>query len=154
MNSNNISNSGNGNVFNQNIGEQNISAIFDINKLAAEWRHRKNNVANARRSRIKKSSLKLVLAIILLAVCLVIVKLSGGFDSLGGFIDFLRDLSVNAIFALITFIASAALGILGGQGVCEESEREKRNKAGMKLIEERVEDLGFSNGDWKKARKG
>lgn len=153
MNSNNISNSGDGNVFNQNIGAQNISSIFGIDDLAAEWLHRKNNVANARRSRIMRSSVKLVLAIILLAVCLVIVKLSGGFDSLDGFIDFLRDLSVNVILTLISFIASVALGMFGWQGISEKSEREKRNEAGMKSIEERVEDLGFSKREWKKARR-
>lgn len=41
MSINNINNSGDGNIFNQNIGDKSIYDLFDIDDLAYEWCHRK-----------------------------------------------------------------------------------------------------------------
>lgn len=55
MKFNNISNTGNGNVFNQNIGGQSIFDIFDREELADEWRCRKKNYTDAYQTRIRTS---------------------------------------------------------------------------------------------------
>lgn len=66
MSINNVNNSGDGNIFNQNIGGKSIYDLFDIDDLAREWCHRKNVVTKTRRSRVKSSILKIVLGLVLL----------------------------------------------------------------------------------------
>ncbi len=66
MSINNINNSGDGNIFNQNIGDKSIYDLFDIDGLAYEWCHRKNVVTKTRKSRVKSSILKIVLGLVLL----------------------------------------------------------------------------------------
>lgn len=53
MSINNINNSGDGNIFNQNIGGESIYDLFDIDDLAYEWCHRKKVVTKTRKSRVK-----------------------------------------------------------------------------------------------------
>ena len=87
MSSNSINNTGNGNIFNQNIGIQtakNIDELSDISELAQEWDHRRRNRNDASRARIKSSTLKLVFGLLLFIICILIITFSGGFDDVPG----------------------------------------------------------------------
>lgn len=52
MNINNISNSGDGNIFNQNIGDETIYGM-NIEELAQQWQYSKDVSDRAFRRRIK-----------------------------------------------------------------------------------------------------
>lgn len=154
MKFNNISNTGNGNVFNQNIGGQSIFDIFDREELADEWRCRKKNYTDAYQTRIRTSIVQVIIALILLLACFGIAVISGDFESIPAFISYLRELSIGAVGTLLTFIGGLIFAALGTGGFCHQSEREKRNKEAMRQIDARAEDLGFSKKDWKVAKKG
>lgn len=153
MSINNINNSGDGNIFNQNIGGKSIYDLFDIDDLACEWCHRKNVVTKTRRSRVKSSILKIVLGLVLLGVCLCVAFSEGAFDSIPAFISFLRELSKEAIITILTFIAGAVATLVGSSDVCHRSDAEKRNREAMDVIARRVNDLNFSTRQWKNAKK-
>lgn len=156
MSSNSINNSGNGNVFNQNIGIQTakyIDELFDINDLAQEWDHRRRNHNDAFRSRIKISTLELVFGVLLLIACGIIVKISGGFDSVSAFLSFLSDLSVNLIGGILTFLLGAVSSLAGSDGFRSPSDDEVRNKEVMKQVESRVSDLRIPKKQWKTAKE-
>lgn len=68
MDINNINNSGDWNTFNQNIGGRTVEDIFDKGELAQEWCHKKMVRDNAFSARMKRASVKVVVAAILLAI--------------------------------------------------------------------------------------
>ena len=150
MSINNVNNSGDGNIFNQNIGGKSIYDLFDIDDLAREWCHRKNVVTKTRRSRVKSS---IVLGLVLLGVCLFVAFSEGAFDSIPAFISFLRELSKEAIITILTFIAGAVVTLVGSSDACHRSDAEKRNREAMDVIARHVIDLNFSTRQWKNAKK-
>lgn len=156
MSSNSINNSGNGNVFHQNIGIQTpkyIDELFDISDLAQEWDHRRRNRNDAFRSRIKSSALELVIGVLLLVICFIIIAFSGGFNSTSSFLSFLSDLSVSLIATILAFMSGAVLSLLGGDGFRTPSDDEVRNKEVMKQVESRVSDLRIPKKQWKTAKE-
>lgn len=153
MNLNNINNSGNGNIFNQNIGNQTIDGIFDINELARERYLREINRKRAFRSRTIASIIKVGISLVLLSLCLLCVWMSGGFDSFFAFWDFLRDLSISLIVSIITLLAGVLIGSDGCRGFIVPSDDEIRNKEVINEIDCRASDLGFKKKAWKNAKK-
>ena len=153
MSINNINNSGDGNIFNQNIGGKSIYDLFDIDDLAYEWCHRKNVVTKTRKSRVKSSILKIVLGLVLLGVCLFVAFSEGAVDSIPAFFSFLGELSKEAIITILTFIVGAFATLVGSSDACHRSDAEKRNRETMDLIARRVIDLNFSTRQWKNAKK-
>lgn len=153
MDINSISNSGDGNIFNQNIGSQTIYGISDINTLAQEWCHRKKVHDEAFHSRMKVSTIQIVVALILFAFSIFIAWAAGDFSSLFSFISFLRDLSISAIGTIVTFLGGLFLAVLGGSRFYYQTEVEKRNKEAMSLIDSHAVDLGFTKKQWRNAKK-
>lgn len=153
MDINSINNSGDGNIFNQNIVSQTIYDISDINTLAKEWCHRKKVHDEAFHSRMKVSMIKIVVAIILFAFSILIAWVAGDFSSLSSFISFLRDLSISAIGTIVTFFGGLIFAVLGSSGFYYQTEDEKRNKEAMIQIDARAVDLGFTKKRWRNAKK-
>ena len=153
MNINNINNSGNGNIFNQNIGSRKIYDIRDCDVLAKEWVHRNTNCQRARRSRYRKSLIELIVAVISVAVSLIVIQISGGFDDLQSFINFVGDVTANLVAAVLTAASGFIATVCSVKDLARPSDVELRNKKGMKLIDDHATDLGFSKKAWKAAKK-
>lgn len=153
MNSNTIYNTGDGNYFNQNIGEQTINSMFSPADLASEYEHRESVRKNSRNARIRYSVILLGVALVGLLVCLGVLWSTGSLSSPEALVSFFRDLSVNAIVAIAGGIVATALGIVGGSTLANKSESEERQVAAQNAIRHRVEDLGVTRREWAAHRK-
>lgn len=156
MNINSINNSGDWNTFNQNIGGRTVEDIFDKDELAQEWFHKKMVRDNAFSARMKRSSVEVVVAVILLAIYFFIAKASGDFDTKDAFLKFMRDVFSGSILPLLRTVLFGFGGVIAALGVGGFFRRdavERRNHQGMMLIDQRAEDLGFKKKDWNIAKR-
>ena len=112
MNVNNINNSGDWNTFNQNIGGRTVEDIFDKDELAQEWCHKKMVRDNAFSARMKRSSVEVVVAAILLAIYFFTAKASGDFDSMNAFLKFIRDVFSGSIVPLVRTVLFGLGGVI------------------------------------------
>lgn len=115
---------------------------------------RKKNCQRACLSRLTKSVIKLVVALILFGASLMVIKASGGFDDQQSFTNFVLSVTANWWAALLTGLPGFVAAIWGAKDLLNRSDVEVRNKDGMKMIDDRVTDLNFSKKDWKAAKKG
>ncbi|WP_257160770.1 hypothetical protein [Corynebacterium cystitidis] len=153
MNYNNINNSGDGNIFNQNIGENTIHGLSNVDQLADQWNQRKRNVKRTRRSRLARSTIELVVGVILLLILVFIIYFVGGFNEPNAIFDLITAFSVELIVSATFLIIGSILTMTGLLRFRYESDDEKRNKQGMKIIDERVVDLGYTKKEWRAAKK-
>nr|WP_225751457.1 hypothetical protein [Pseudoclavibacter sp. Marseille-Q3772] len=153
MSSNTINNTGDGNYFNQNIGEQTINSMFSPADLASEYEHRESVRKNKRNTRIRRSWILIGVALVGLLACFGVLWSTGSLSSPEALVSFFRDLSVNAIVAIVGGIVAVAFSIAGGSGLANKSASEERQAEAQNAIRQRVEDLGVSRRDWVAHRK-
>ncbi|MFC5281184.1 hypothetical protein ACFPGO_04780 [Arcanobacterium canis] len=156
MNANVINNSGNGNIINQTVGNGTIYDL-NINELADEYNHSDKLVRENFSSRIKKSCLGIVVAVIFLAFSIFVGWRHGAFASISSFYEFLvEDTKVGSLASIATIVLAVLTLLTSAWGVEELSNPtkiEKRHGERKKLITERVEDIGASKHQWKEALK-
>lgn len=105
---------------------------------------------------MKRSSVEVVVAVILLAIYFFIAKASGDFDTKDAFLKFMRDVFSGSILPLLRIVLFGFGGVIAALGVGGFFRRdavERRNHQGMMLIDQRAEDLGFKKKDWNIAKR-
>ena len=105
---------------------------------------------------MKRSSVKIVVAVILLTSYFFIARASGDFDSMDAFLKFIKDVLSGSILPLVRTVLfgfGGLIAVLGGGGFFRRDAVERRNHQGMMLIDQRAEDLGFKKKDWNIAKR-
>lgn len=152
MNINNISNSGDGNTFNQNIGDKTIYGM-NIEELAQQWQYSKDVSDKAFRRRIKSSLVQICIAILALGVCVLVPWLSGAFETVSAIVDFVTNISGQLIGSLLALIVGMGFGLSGVANISSRSGAERRSADRREEISSWVEDNGVERKEWKAARK-
>ena len=96
---------------------------------------------------MKRSSVKIVVAVILLTSYFFIARASGDFDSMDAFLNFIRDVFAGSILPLgrtVLFGLGGCIAALGGGDFFRKDAVERRNHQGMLLIDQRAEDLALN----------
>lgn len=152
MNTNNISNFGDGNVFNQNIGDRSIYGM-NLEELAQQWQCSKDVSDRALRKRMKRSFLQIAIAVLALGVCVLVAWQAGAFETASATAEFVTSISVQSIVSLIGLIVGLALGGSGVVGILDRDGAEIRSVERRGEISRWVEDNGLEIKEWKAALK-
>ena len=152
MNINSISNSGDGNTFNQNIGDKTIYGM-NIEELAQQWQYSKDVSDKAFRRRIKSSLVQICIAVIALGVCVLVPWLSGAFETVSATVDFVTNISGQLIGSLLALILGLVFGASGVANISSRSGAETRSADRRKEISSWLEDNGVTRKEWKAAKK-
>lgn len=152
MNINSISNSGDGNIFNQNIGDETIYGM-SIEELAQQWQYSKDVSDRAFRRRIKSSLIQICIAVLALGICVLVPWLSGAFETVSATVDFVKNISGQLIVSLLSLILGMFFGVSGVATISNRSGAERRSADRREMISSWVEDNGVERKEWRAARK-
>ncbi|MDK7142867.1 hypothetical protein QP405_03195 [Gleimia europaea] len=152
MNINNISNSGDGNTFNQNIGDETIYGM-NIEELAQQWQQSKEVSDSAFRRRIKSSFIQICIAVLAVGICVLVPWLSGAFETVSATVDFVTNISGQLIASLLALILGIIFGASGLAAISSRSGAERRSADRREEISSWVEDNGVKRKEWRAARK-
>ena len=152
MNINNISNSGDGNIFNQNIGDTNIYGM-SVDELAQEWWHSKRAGKDAFRERIKTFIIQAIVSVMFIGVFAFLSWRAGAFESINAVTDFVMELSIQAIASLLGLVVGAISGVLAVTTISRRDEVEEWDAAHRREICLWIRKRSIGRKEWKAALK-